>query len=49
MGTPEGYGFPPDVWWLLRVPVKAGEPTPYHLFIAWYWQFFVKRREVLPS
>jgi hypothetical protein len=30
---------PPDVFWLLRVPVAPGSSTPFHLWMWYHWQF----------
>ena len=38
---------PPDIWWLLRVPVKPGESTPMNLALWWAWQWLTPHDEVV--
>ncbi len=34
---------PPDIWWLLRVPIAQGACTPFELWITWHYQWLIPR------
>jgi hypothetical protein len=42
MNRMKEFVLPADPFWLLRVPVKQGECVPFHLFLWWRWQFYVR-------
>jgi hypothetical protein len=41
---------PPDPFWPLRVVVTTdGDPVPFHLLLAWRWQFEVRPMTQAPA